>query len=110
MRIYFIICSLLFVAAENAVGQMPLLDRGVQVEGLWCFPLFGDTLKYVYLPNEGMLAQGRDSLPQFSYMRYVLNTPAGNNTGTAGTIGEADGGAIINFLSLYNTSQATVDA
>jgi hypothetical protein len=107
MRSIIIIISFLLLSA-GAGAQMPLLDRGVQVEGLWCFPLHGDTLRYVYLPAEAALATTEDGTPQFSYMRYIMPTITGSSS--AGTIDEADGGAILNFLVLYNTSSATVDA
>jgi len=109
MNIKILIAGLLLVAALQGKSQMPLLDRGVLVEGLWCFPLYGDTLKYVYLPNQGGIVPGHDSLPQFSYMRYVMSSPAGSGN-TTGTIDQADGGAILNFLVWYSTPPGNVDA
>jgi hypothetical protein len=95
----------MLLARAVVFGQMPLIDRGVQVEGLWCFPIYGDTLKYVYLPNEASLGKNADNTPQFSYMRYVMNT---TSTATESSIQEADGGAILNFLVLYNTKESSV--
>jgi hypothetical protein len=109
MNIKIAIAGLLLVAGLQGKSQMPLLDRGVLVEGLWCFPLYGDTLRYVYLPNQGGIVPGRDSLPQFSYMRYVMSSPAGSGN-TTGTIDQADGGAILNFLVWYSTPPGAVDA
>jgi hypothetical protein len=83
-------------------AQLPLIDRGVQINGLWCFPLYNDTLTYVYLPHEASLAKNADRSPKFSYMRYVMtNEHAG--TASSSSIQEGDGGAILNFLVLYNT-------
>lgn len=105
------IVILLFILLPgfSSRAQLILLDRGVLANGLWCFPLHGDTLKYVYLPHEASLAQGRDSMPQFSYMRYVMGTQSGSSTGSASSIDESDGGAILNFLVLYNTPLSTVE-
>ncbi|WEK35046.1 MAG: hypothetical protein P0Y53_21365 [Candidatus Pseudobacter hemicellulosilyticus] len=89
-------------------AQLPLLDRGVQLGGLWCFPLHGDTLTYVYLPKQASLAQGENGLPQFSYMRYVLGGAAGGTATGGSTIEEADGGAILNFLVLYHTPEELI--
>ncbi|MDO6431865.1 hypothetical protein Q4E93_14765 [Flavitalea sp. BT771] len=109
MNIKIVITGLLLVAGLRGRPQMPLLDRGVLAEGLWCFPLYGDTLKYVYLPNQAGIVPGRDSLPQFSYMRYVMSSPAGSGN-TTGTIDQADGGAILNFLVWYSTPPDAVEA
>lgn len=98
---------LIILAATGAAAQLPLMDRGVRIEGLWCFPLYGDTLRYVYLPAEASLAATPDNKPQFSYMRYVMPAMPGSG---AGTIEESDGGAILNFLVLYNTAQQQVAA
>jgi hypothetical protein len=95
----------MLLARAVVFGQMPLIDRGLQVEGLWCFPIYGDTLKYVYLPNEASLGKNADNTPQFSYMRYVMSTAS---TATESSIQEADGGAILNFLVLYNAKESSV--
>lgn len=98
------VLCLWFVMAQ---AQMPLIDRGLQVNGLWCFPLYQDTLTYVYLPYEATLARDAAGLPQFSYMRYVM-TNARAGEGSASSIQQGDGGAILNFLVLYNTPPEVV--
>jgi hypothetical protein len=103
-RIVITIVAILCIGFCKA--QLPLIDRGVQVEGLWMFPLYGDTLKYVYLPLEAALAKTPDNLPQFSYMRYVMS--AKRESTSASSIQEADGGAILNFLVLYHTPEEKI--
>ena len=100
--------SLLLLALCAGVGnaQQVLADRGLQAAGLWCFPLLEDTLTYLYLPGSAELAMERDSLPQFSYMRYVVNKPAGGD-GTR-SITEGGGGGILTFLVLYRTPEEQV--
>ena len=99
-KIFTVALLCLFVLMLRA--QQPLIDRGIQVNGLWCFPLYNDTLTYVYLPHEASLAKNADNSPQFSYMRYVMaDEHAGD--GSASSIQEGDGGAILNFLVLYHT-------
>lgn len=108
MKILLIIVGIgLFTSAR---AQMPLFDRGVQAEGLWCFPLYGDTLSYIYLPQQAGLAESANGLPQFSYMRYVLDGAAGGTATGAGSIEEADGGAILNFLVQYQTPAENIEA
>ncbi len=81
-------------------AQQLLIDRGVQVAGLWCFPVYGDSLTYYYLPSRGRLGTTPDSLPEFSFLRYVTEAPA---TDDAATVTEAGGGGIVTFLVLYET-------
>ncbi|HYF70459.1 MAG TPA: hypothetical protein VD884_20120 [Ohtaekwangia sp.] len=87
-------------------AQLPLIDRGVQVEGMWFFPLYGDTSNYVYLPYEAALATTEDNMPQFSYMRYMMNST--KESTSASSIQDADGGAILNFLVLYKTPEEKI--
>src|SRR5690606_19863992 len=83
-------------------------DRGVQVNGLWCFPLYNDTLSYVYLPFEADFARHTDSTPKFSFMRYIMTNARGDD-GSGNSIQEADGGALLNFLVLYRTPESLVN-
>jgi hypothetical protein len=79
--------------------QQILVDRGVRAGGLWCFPLISDTLSYVFLSTDAHLSVNEDQLPQFSFLRYVINKPKiGNNA-----VSDADGGGIVNFLVQYDT-------
>ncbi len=87
-------------------AQQVLIDRGVRAEGLWCFPLVTDSTTYLYLPSSARLSVNEDSLPQFSFMRYVTEKPTTSASGTA--INEAGGGAILHFLVLYETPASQV--
>lgn len=102
----YIICSLLIGTRSQCVGQQILLDRGIQAEGLWCFPLQTDSLIYKYLPNHARLALDESQKPKFSFLRYVINESQQDNS--AATIQEAGGGAILHFLVLYETKKEQV--
>lgn len=97
---------LLALGGQAVSAQQLLVDRGVQAAGLWCFPLLEDSLTYLYLPSKAELALEGDSLPQFSFMRYVINKPAGGEASRG--ITEAGGGGILTFLVLYRTPEKDV--
>ncbi len=104
MKHLFITISLLISC--NIFAQMPMIDKGRFVEGLWCFPMHTDTLKYVYLPNSARFALNEEKGPKFSYLRYAITQPkTGNSTAS---VTEADGGGILHFMVLYETSPETV--
>lgn len=99
---------LLFVCASSLHAQQIMIDRGVKAGDLWCFPLLTDSLVYQYLPSDARLGTDDSGQPQFSFLRYVDNakdTTAGNNS-----ITKAGGGAILNFLVLYETPAKKVQA
>lgn len=100
----------LFISSRQVIGQQILVDRGVRANGLWCFPLISDSLTYLYLPSEARLSvksERTDSLPEFSYLRYIVNKPkAGTSTGN--TVTDAEGGGILHFLVLYDTPEKQV--
>lgn len=87
-------------------AQMPLLDRGEYIEGLWCFPLHTDSLTFVYLPNSARFAFNEDKGPRFSYLRYAVVKPKAENSTSSVT--EADGGGILHMLVLYETTPETI--
>ncbi len=87
-------------------GQQVMIDRGVRVEGLWCFPDASDSLSYYYLPNEASLALDKQGDPEFSFIRYVITQASAAND--ANSIQQAGGGAILHFLIRYETSDETV--
>jgi hypothetical protein len=108
MKRFISYCLLLMVIITKAGAQLPLIDKGVEAEGIWFFPVLGDSLKYVYLPYHGELARNEDNLPRFSFMRYVMNMPVNNttpNNTSSQTISVAEGGGILNFLVLYRTPE-----
>jgi hypothetical protein len=99
--------TLVPLAVGTASAQMVLMDRGVRAGGLWCFPVTTDSLEYVYLPFSARLAEDEKGQPQFSFVRYVVNT-AGDSAATSATITEARGGGILHFLVLLDTPDAMV--
>jgi hypothetical protein len=105
IHLYLLIAIGLFLHPELTAQQV-YIDKGVYIEGLWCFPLHTDSLTYVYMPTRGRLAIGDDKKPKFSYLRYIINKPTENNTNHS--ITEADGGGILHFLVLYDTPEETV--
>ena len=88
-------------------GQQIALDRGVRLEGLWCFPLVTDSLKYMYLPDQSQLALDNQNHPQFSFVRYV-NTILESPDSGANSIRQARGGGILHFLITYDTDPKKV--
>lgn len=103
-----VLLMLIFVYASPLHAQQIMIDRGVKAGDLWCFPLLTDTLTYQYLPSDARLGTDDFGQPQFSFLRYVDNakdSTAGNNS-----ISKAGGGAILNFLVLYETPLKKVNA
>lgn len=99
-----IVLLLLFVTSIGW-SQTILIDQGVNADGLWCFPLHKNENTYLYLPERARLSLKNDSIPEFSYMRYILEKPSEES---AKTITEADGGGILTFLVLYDTPKEAV--
>ncbi len=104
MKKFFLI--LLTALPQLTFGQQILIDRGVSVNGLWCFPDANDTMSYYYLPNSASLAIDKKQNPKFSFIRYIITKASSENQ--ANSIQKADGGAILHFLILYNTPDETV--
>ncbi len=99
---------ILLFATATLYAQQIQIDRGVKAGDLWCFPLLTDSLTYLYLPSDARLGTDDKGQPQFSFLRYVDNqkdTAAGNNS-----ITKAGGGAILNFLVLYETPAKKINA
>jgi len=84
-----------------------LMDQGIRVEGLWCFPSKEDPSSYYYLPAEARLGE-QDQKPQFSFMRYVSEEAEIANG--ANSILRAKGGGVLHFLVLYETTEAQLEA
>jgi len=102
---YIIKLFLVFLIPLTVSAQNVLIDQGVNANGLWCFPIHEKPNTYVYLPSDAHFAITDEGLPQFSYMRYVLEKPTENQTNT---ITDADGGGILHFLVLYDTPQKKI--
>lgn len=112
MKIFFLkynfIVLILFCFFTKIKAEQVYLEKGIYTDGLWCFPLYSDSLSYVYLPSNARLATDEKNNPKFSYLRYVINKSSENNTNKS--ITDADGGGILHFLVLYNTSQKNIQA
>jgi hypothetical protein len=96
---------LLLCIVLNSWSQSILIDQGVNADGLWCFPVHKKENTYLYLPERARLSLKNDSIPEFSYMRYIIEKPTEES---AKTITEADGGGILTFLVLYDTPKEAV--
>jgi len=101
---YIFLFAFFLINAVNA--QSIMTDQAINAEGLWCFPVYEKPNTFVYLPSDAHLALTDNGLPQFSYMRYVLEKPTENQ---ANTITNADGGGILHFLVLYDTPRKKID-
>lgn len=99
---------ILLVLLTTATAQQIQIDRGVEVAGLWCFPLNTDTTEYRFLPNDARIATTDDGKPIFSLIRYVLSEQPEYDG--AETIVRAEGGAALNFEVLYETPEDKVKA
>ncbi len=93
--------GLLLLFAGAASAQSLLLDRGVRVEGLWCFPIAGSMDQWRYVPERARIATDERGNPSFSFIRYVENT-RGASSGSG--ITDAAGGGVVSFDVLYETS------
>ncbi len=103
----FNILILLLVMVYWVNAQQIQIDRGVRVEGLWCFPLVTDSTQYLYLSDRATLGVDEKKQPQFSFIRYVSgteNTPAATDK----TISQAGGGGVLHFLVEYDTDEQKV--
>lgn len=103
-RLALVLAALTLVSP--AWAQSVLMDRGVRAGELWCFPLTTDSTTYVYLPATVRLANDEQGHPQFSFVRYVVNT-TGDST-SASSITEARGGGVLTFLVQLDTPESMV--
>ena len=69
-----IIVFLLLLNVSHLSAQQIKVDRGVRVNGLWCFPLISDSSSYLYLSANAKLSVNESSVAQFSFIRYVNST------------------------------------
>ena len=107
-RIFYLLFYPLCLIPFQSQGQQLLVDQGVRLEGLWCFPLHADTLTYMYLSPEAHISLDKQNHPQFSFLRYIINQPT--DSPSAHTMTDADGGGILHFLINYDTPQEQVQA
>lgn len=86
-------------------AQQLLVDEMVEAASLNCFPVLGDSMTYYYLPALGKLGEKEGGLPEFSYLRYVMEK---EGTVSDKAIVQADGGAILHFLAEYTTTDEQI--
>ena len=96
----------LCLAFAKAVAQPVLVEEFVEAAGLICFPVYGDTTVYKYLPARGRLATTEANLPEFSFLEYSMENKDAEVSGSA--ITEASGGGLLHFLVLYDTPEDQV--
>lgn len=99
---------ILYLISGSLHAQSILIDKGIFIEGLWCFPMAEDSLTYKYLPNRTQLAVDENKKPQFSFIRYVNSTLDETTDKASSTINQAKGGAVLHFLVTYNTSKESI--
>jgi hypothetical protein len=96
-----------FMAPSSSLSaQQIAIDRGLRLEGLWCFPLVTDSLQYLFLPDRAFLALDEKQQPQFSFIRYVNSSST--NASSEKTITQAGGGGVLHFLVSYDTDETKV--
>ena len=104
MKFSFIIIIFFLVVAE-AYTQPVLVEEFVEAAGLICFPVYGDTVTYRYLPSRGRLSTSEANLPEFSFLEYSMENKQAPVSGSS--ISEANGGGLLHFLVLYETPGRT---
>jgi len=104
-----VVVVLWLLAPAGAAAQQVSLERGIRLAGLWCFPIATDTNQWVYMPSTARLARDADNRPQFAFVRYVTEAPAGTG-GSDGGITTARGGGVLHFLVEYLTPPESVAA
>ena len=100
MKSFWIVMFIL-IALIPAFAQPVLVEEAVEAAGLICFPVYGDSTIFKYLPSRGRLGMTDTDLPEFSFMRYAVERQSAAVAGSS--ITEADGGGLVHFLVLYDT-------
>jgi hypothetical protein len=105
MKFSFIIIIFFLVAAKT-IAQPVLVEEFVEAAGLICFPVYGDTVTYRFLPSRGRLSTSEANLPEFSFLEYSMENKQAPVSGSS--ISEANGGGLLHFLVLYETPEDQV--
>ena len=101
------VLALFSTLSQVSWAQQIAIDRGLKLEGIWCFPLVTDSNQYLFLPDQSMLGTNNKNEPQFSFIRYV-NPTAVSNSGTDNSLVDAGGGGVLHFLVTYNTDEKKI--
>ncbi|WP_109302598.1 hypothetical protein [Aquimarina sp. AU474] len=97
---------IIFLGGSKGVFAQLLIDQGIRVEGVWCFPSKEDPSSYYYLPSLSRLGI-EENKPQFSFMRYVSTEAEPSET--SNSILKAKGGGVLHFLVLYETPEQQLE-
>lgn len=96
----------LFFYAISLQGQPLLLDESIQVNGLNCYPIYGESGKYKYLSSNGALSTNSIGLPEFSLLRFSIEQEPPQDG--VQTIVEAKGGGKLHFLANFSTPEKSI--
>src|SRR5690606_37720097 len=107
MKRFILYSLLLLLFTGTSKAQQIHIDQGVQVNGLWCFPVHNKPKTYKYLPTQSRLALDENQHPKFSFMRYITEKPTEGTSGNS--ISQAGGGGILHFLILYDTPEEQIE-
>lgn len=106
MKSVFISFLVLVIRTGITTAQPVLVQNFVEAGGLVCFPVYGDSNVYKYLPSQGRLATTEEDLPEFSFLQYSMVNTEGKTSSSSVT--EANGGGLLHFLVLYDTPEEQV--
>lgn len=84
-------------------AQSILIDEAIEAGDLICFPVYGDSTEFKYLPSRGRLSINDKQLPEFSFLQYAQKRERAELSNSS--ITEADGGGLVHFLALYDTPE-----
>lgn len=94
------------LSAIAATSQPVLLEEMVQAEDLICFPIYGESNSYRYLPSQAGLSM-LDGKPEFSFLQYAFENESSELSSSS--IKKALGGGLINFLVEYSTPKRDIE-
>lgn len=87
---------LLLATAIEGFGQNIILDKPTKAGELTLYPDRDDPKSYYYLVDKPKIAVDANGKPQFSFLRYVDNTPTGD---------EGEGGGIVHAIVELQVSE-----
>lgn len=106
MRNVLVIFLFCVLPSLRGLSQPVLVEEFIEAAGLLCFPVYGDSITYKYLPSRGRLGTTDTDLPEFSFLRYSMIKDDAPISGSS--ISEAHGGGLVHFLVLYDTPEVQV--
>ncbi|HLT71183.1 MAG TPA: hypothetical protein VKZ75_00960, partial [Cyclobacteriaceae bacterium] len=91
-----VMALLLLATAIEGFGQNIILDKPTKAGELTLYPDRDDPKSYYYLVDKPKIAVDANGKPQFSFLRYVDNTPTGD---------EGEGGGIVHAIVELQVSE-----